>query len=287
MCKIIIPPIKIQGIKTKIIPQIYENVKKYGIHGTYYEPFMGSGIVGFNLKPARAVFADSNPHIINFYNAIKQETITREIARDFLLQTGEELRKNGVEYYLEVRSRFNKEGSSLDFLFLNRSCFNGLMRFNSKGEFNVPYCKKDNRFAVPYVTKIVNQIDNVAKIIKNNDYFFVNTDYREILIGIREGDFIYLDPPYIDRHSDYYNAWKEEDEEFLYNFLQRTSISFILSTWDSSSYRSNPYAMKWWKKFNYMSISHFYHVGAREENRKQIIELLVSNKELSGNEKKQ
>ncbi len=69
--KIFVPPLKIQGIKTKLVPLIRENVilDKETI---WYEPFMGSGVVGFNVEPERAVFADVNPHIINFYNRIKR-----------------------------------------------------------------------------------------------------------------------------------------------------------------------------------------------------------------------
>ena len=72
--KIFVPPLKIQGIKTKLVPLIRENVilDKETI---WYEPFMGSGVVGFNVEPERAVFADVNPHIINFYNRIKDITM--------------------------------------------------------------------------------------------------------------------------------------------------------------------------------------------------------------------
>lgn len=75
--KIFVPPLKIQGIKTKLVPLIRENVilDKETI---WYEPFMGSGVVGFNVEPERAVFADVNPHIINFYNRIKDGSITSD-----------------------------------------------------------------------------------------------------------------------------------------------------------------------------------------------------------------
>ena len=62
-----VPPIKIQGIKTKLVPLIRECVSLEP-HAVWYEPFMGSGVVGFNIEPRRAVFSDINPHIINFYN---------------------------------------------------------------------------------------------------------------------------------------------------------------------------------------------------------------------------
>ncbi|MBR0204582.1 MAG: DNA adenine methylase, partial [Synergistaceae bacterium] len=68
--KIFVPPIKIQGIKTKLVPLIKQNIS-LSKNTLWLEPFMGSGVVGFNVRPERAVFADINPHIINFYNAIK------------------------------------------------------------------------------------------------------------------------------------------------------------------------------------------------------------------------
>ena len=85
--KIFVPPLKIQGIKTKLVPLIRENVilDKETI---WYEPFMGSGVVGFNVEPERAVFADVNPHIINFYNRIKDGSITSGRVRAFLEAEG-------------------------------------------------------------------------------------------------------------------------------------------------------------------------------------------------------
>ena len=118
--KVYIPPIKIQGIKTKLIPLIKESVllEKDTV---WVEPFMGSGVVGFNIQPHKAIFADTNPHIINFYNGIKEKSIDSYIVRNFLEIEGKKLEKKDDEYYYEVRERFNKHHSSLDFLFLNRS----------------------------------------------------------------------------------------------------------------------------------------------------------------------
>ena len=127
--KIFVPPLKIQGIKTKLVPLIRENVilDKETI---WYEPFMGSGVVGFNVEPERAVFADVNPHIINFYNRIKDGSITSGKVRAFLEAEGKKLENGDADYYYEVRDRFNQHHEPLDFLFLNRACFNGMMRFN-------------------------------------------------------------------------------------------------------------------------------------------------------------
>ena len=83
----------------------------------WIEPFMGSGVVGFNLAPAKAIFSDKNPHIINFYNSIKNKTINSKIVKEFLKTEGEKLSKIGSEYYYQVRDRFNEKTDSLDFLF--------------------------------------------------------------------------------------------------------------------------------------------------------------------------
>lgn len=87
MDKVFVPPIKIQGIKTKLIPLIcdYVDINK---NTTWIEPFMGSGVVGFNVAPQKAIFADLNPHVINFYKAIQSQAITSRIARQFLEEEG-------------------------------------------------------------------------------------------------------------------------------------------------------------------------------------------------------
>lgn len=275
--KVLVPPLKIQGIKTKLVWQIRKNIIWDNNNGIYFEPFMGSGVVGFNIAPSRAIFSDSNPHIIAFYQAIQKGIINKDSTKKYLQYEGEKLKEQGQEHYLKIRERFNKEHNPFDFLFLNRSCFNGLMRFNSKGGFNVPYCKKDRRFSKSYITKIANQVDWVARVIRNNKYDFKNCDFTEAISEAKEGDFIYCDPPYIDRYSDYFNTWNEEKEKELYRILSNTKIYFMLSTWHSNQYRENKYITMLWNKFHNDIIEHFYHLGASENNRNAIKEALVKN----------
>lgn len=270
----IVPPIKCQGIKSKLVPSISKLIPKYKI---WYEPFMGSGVVGFNIQPKIAVFSDTNPHLINFYNDIKNNKINNKIARDFLEYESEKLLQYGEEHYLENRKKFNETPNSLLFLFLNRSCFNGLMRFNSKGGFNVPFCKKNNRFSKSYITKIVNQISNVQNIIAENDYIFECCDFKSIIRKATYDDFIYCDPPYIDRHSDYFNKWTEAEEKELFFELKQTKSKFILSTWNFNNYRKNIYIDKFWRNFNIVNIPHFYFLGGKEVNRNIMTESLVVN----------
>ena len=167
----IIPPIKCQGIKTKLTEWIKNKLPE--TYNIWYEPFMGSGVVGFNIKPNKAVFCDTNPYIINFYNDIKTGVVTSDKMKLFLISESIKLNKYSDDYYMEVRARFNKNPNSYDFIFLNRSCFNGMMRFNSRGNFNVPFCKKNNRFSKSYITKIINQIKNIETLLETYDYKFM------------------------------------------------------------------------------------------------------------------
>jgi DNA adenine methylase len=271
-----VPPLKCQGIKTKLVDWIKDHAILES-DSMWLEPFMGSGVVGFNVRPNRATFSDVNPHIINFYNAIKSGEITSSIAKEFLEKEGAILQKKGQEHYYEVRERFNKKPSSLDMLFLNRSCFNGVMRFNKKGEFNVPFGHKPERFAKAYVTKIVNQIKYVSQAVSQYDWKFVTSDFKKIITSASQSDFIYCDPPYAGRHVDYFNSWSENDEQELYELLVKTPANFILSTWHSNEHRNNLAIEKYTSKFTVLTREHYYHVGASEKNRKPMLEAIVLN----------
>ena len=280
--KIFVPPIKIQGIKTKLVPLIKESVildKKT----TWVEPFMGSGIVGFNINPQHAIFADTNYHIINFYQQIKDKIITSYSVREYLEYEGNLLLKNGESYYYKIRDRFNEAHNSLDFLFLNRSCFNGMIRFNKDHKFNVPYNHKPQRFAKAYVTKIVNQVKHIEKVMQEKDWIFICQSFEKTISEIPKSSFIYCDPPYIGRHVDYYDSWDEESEIILRNSLLNSGCKFMLSTWDCNEYRKNEYIDKLWGFCNKINKEHFYHVGAKETNRKPMIEALLTNYSINSN----
>lgn len=274
--RVAVPPLKCQGIKTRLAEWIHDHVS-LSPDGTWIEPFMGSGVVGFNIRPQKAIFADINPHIINLYNAIKSGQITPGIAKEFLTSEGNILREKGEAHYYEIRERFNKNGDPLDLLFLNRSSFNGVMRFNKSGKFNVPFGHKPGRFAQAYVTKITNQIKQVSQALSLYDWQFICADFRQVLAFAAEKDMIYCDPPYIGRHTDYFNSWTEKDEQDLYDLLAQTPAKFILSTWHSNRYRQNPALEKYSQKFIVFTREHFYHVGASEANRNPMLEALVLN----------
>lgn len=274
--KVFVPPIKIQGIKTKLIPLIRENVV-LDSKSVWFEPFMGSGVVGFNIEPHRAVFADSNPHIIAFYNQIKDGKITHRIVRSFLEEEGKKLEKGDADYYYFVRNRFNQEHNPLDFLFLNRSCFNGMIRFNKYYDYNVPYGHKPQRFSKAYITKIVNQVTYVESLLARHSWEFICQPFENTIKMASDNDFIYCDPPYIGRHVDYYDSWDEDSEIRLHHALSASKAHFMLSTWHHNDYRSNEYIDKIWKDCSVVTQEHFYHVGAQEKNRNPVVEALLMN----------
>lgn len=274
--KVHIPPIKSQGIKTKLVPWI-EKVIPEDFTGLWVEPFMGTGVVGFNLAPQNALLCDTNPHLINFYQAIADNKITPEIVRDFLNKEGCLLLEKGESHYYAIRQRFNQTQQPLDFLFLNRAGFNGMIRFNRKGEFNIPFCRKPQRFAQAYVTKIVNQMAYVSQLLKLKNFQFKCQTFETTLATVEKDAIVYCDPPYIARHADYYNSWNNNNEKSLYQHLKTLPNPFILSTWHHNDFRHNEYINTYWHHFNILTREHFYHVGAKEKNRNSITEAIVTN----------
>jgi len=277
--KIFTPPIKSQGIKTKLVDWISSNTSDIS-YDRWVEPFMGTGVVAFNVRPKNALLCDSNPHIIKFYNAVKNKDITPKDVRRYLTEEGLKLFESDGQYYYELRNRFNEKGNSLDFLFLSRSCFNGMMRFNKKGGFNVPFCKKPGRFAQALVTKITNQVENISQIIENGNYTFKLQNFQNTLSESNSDDLVYCDPPYIGRHVDYFDSWSEGDEMELNEGLTNSKAKFILSTWLSNTYRTNEYIFSIWADNYIATKEHFYHVGGKESNRNAVYEALLSNVEL-------
>lgn len=282
----IIPPIKSQGIKTKLIPWINDLILTSGIslNTRWIEPFFGTGVVGFN-SPVNGIHivGDTNPHIINFYHQLQSGEITPYTMRTYLERESKLLEiadEDGYAHYRLVRNRFNREHSPYDFIFLSRAGFNGMMRFNKSGDWNIPFCKKPGRFAPAYITKICNQIRSVAQIIRKKEWEFNNAPFLETIAQAGEGDIIYCDPPYYGRYVDYYNGWTEKDEEELFYALSQTRAKFILSTWHHNDYRPNEMIKRFWQRFNVVTKEHFYHNGGKIENRHSMVEAMVFNFDL-------
>lgn len=277
--KVKVPPLKTQGIKTKLVPFILKSIKwEEKTTGRWIEPFLGSGVVLFNYQPQRALIADNNVHIINLFKEIQSGTINSTNLRKFLMVEGQKLEEKGQTYYYDVRRRFNTSPNSFDFVFLNRACFNGVMRFNQKGGFNVPFCKKDERFRQAYITKICNQVDFVSEVMKGKDWEFVISDWKDTLAQAKPEDFVYLDPPYIGRHTDYFNKWDDYNATDLAETVKKLPCGFAYSMWKSNDYRENEHIEQHFNGFTCLTYNHFYHVGATENLRNSVVEALIVNR---------
>lgn len=273
------PPIKTQGIKTKIVPLIARSINWDG-SGRWIEPFLGSGAVAFNVAPQRALLADTNQHMIRLHQAIQSGEMTQYTVRAYLETEGAMLEK-GEEHYYTVRARFNEEGSPFDFLFLSRSCFNGVMRFNKKGGFNVPFCRKPERFRPALITKICNQVEWAAGQMKGKGWEFVCQDWRATLAAAAPGDMVYADPPYVGRHTDYYNQFDDQESDDLAKALLALPCGYALSNWVENKYRRNEYVDRWFTGEEWRTMSHFYHVGSSEELRNEMTEVVILSKDVA------
>ena len=274
--KIRVPPIKTQGIKTKLMPFIRDTITLRKTD-RLVDPFVGSGVVPLNLSKHQTLIGDINPHIISLYMDIQQGRITSYIVRDFLNREGAKLLQCGESHYYEIRDRFNSNHEPLDFLFLNRAGFNGLVRFNRKGKYNVPFCRKPQRFSKSYITKITNQVSWVGSVIRDNVGWNITcAHWRDTVDSIGKNDILYLDPPYNGRHANYYDMWSQGDMDELADFLHGTGCRFALSLWLKNRYRMNE-DIKLFEGFTVKTFEHFYHIGSTENLRNSVTEALITN----------
>jgi DNA adenine methylase len=153
----------------------------------YHEPFLGAASLFLALRPSRAKLSDSNPHLMDAYRLIC--TRTDEVARQFSRLSKQDCSR----FYYLIRREYNharfSAAQAARFLYLNRTCFNGIFRVNKRGEFNVPYGHK----ARPWFPSRV-QLRAFAEVMRTAGLF--NEDYRRALRRAKKGDFVYLDPPY-------------------------------------------------------------------------------------------
>ncbi|MBP0012615.1 MAG: DNA adenine methylase [Roseofilum sp. SBFL] len=185
------PFLKWAGGKRQLMPVIKKYIpQKYT---QYYEPFVGAGAVLFSLQPEKTVINDTNKELMNCYNVIKEHP-------DELLDLCQEHeRNNSKDYYYTLRSQdrhstFKKLSSvkrAARLIYLNKTCFNGLFRVNSKGQFNVPYGNPIN----PVIADR-SIIKAVSNFLNQRSVRICEGDFEDSVSTARQGDFVYFDPPY-------------------------------------------------------------------------------------------
>lgn len=228
---VISPFLKWVGGKRQLMPAIKELIPLN--YSMYYEPFVGGGAVLFNLQPKKAVINDFNEELINVYRVIKNQP--EELISDLRIH------KNEPEYYYALRAVDREENyknlseikRASRVIYLNKTCYNGLYRVNSSGQFNTPFGKYKN-------PNIINEkaIKAVSQYLNSNEITILNKDFEEVVLRAAEGSFVYFDPPYhpISKSSSftaYVQGGFDIDEQIrlrdLCHRLNERGIKFLLS----------------------------------------------------------
>lgn len=210
------PLVKYRGGKSKEIPHLIKHIPQFT--GRYIEPFFGGGALYFHLEPKNAIINDINSKLISFYLGVKDnfELLKSELSEIENLYAihrkkfeelkskspNERVNDENEPLYYQIRDMFNdltekKYSEALIYFFINKTAYSGMIRYNSKGEFNVPYGRYAN-LNTSLVTKAHHNLLNRTEIY--------NLDYSEIFSMAEKDDFMFLDPPYDCVFSDYGNV---------------------------------------------------------------------------------
>ncbi|EOZ1453382.1 DNA adenine methylase [Enterobacter bugandensis] len=189
-------PLKWVGSKVRIMPQLRDHLPE---GKRLVEPFAGSCAVMMNTDYDEYLIADLNPDLVNLYKVMTYYTDTFLNELDLMFSAGAlgDLESRAV-YYYAIREAFNLSGKALGsesveaavrFMYLNRHGFNGLCRYNRRGQFNVPFGKyKKNYFPLKEVRAFAEKAKRAT---------FITAHYSETLALVRAGDVVYCDPPYL------------------------------------------------------------------------------------------
>lgn len=227
------PVIKWAGGKAQLLEHIRSMQPKD--YNNYYEPFLGGGAVLFGLAPQKAIVNDINPELINMYLKIKN--VPNEVVSALtLLDKEHESAVDANAYYYSIRERFNQNlGSNSSeqaarLIYINKHCFNGLYRVNSKGFFNVPF---NNKVKGDSFDK-----DNIIEISAylNNVHILVG-DFESALEAVRQGDFVFFDSPYVPLNPTSFTDYTKEGFDYedhvrlaeLYKKLSKQGVYCMLT----------------------------------------------------------
>ena len=270
------PFVKWAGGKRQIMPEIKKYVPEN--YDTFYEPFVGGGAVFFELAPRKAVLNDYNSELMNVFECIKDEVKFDKMCKE--LNKHEML--HSKEHYENVRKvdrdkiEYNKLADykkAARTIYLNKACFNGLYRVNSKNEFNVPFGKKEK------VNTYEGQNLGVVHCILNfNDIKLLSTDFEEAVKDAKKGDFVYLDPPY-DSDTSTFNDYTEngfnKDEQrrlaLLFKELSDRGCYVMLSN------HNTILVNELYKDYNIHIIEAKRNINANGKKRGKVEEVIVTN----------
>lgn len=276
-----VPIVKWVGGKRQLQAHILPLLKR-GIDGTsnkYFEPFLGGGAMFFALEPSKSVLADVNIGLINLYRSIRTNL------PEFLAKMSEiENQYNNLassdqeKMFYSIREIYNAEKRSgveqaLNFLFLNKSCFNGTYRENQKGEFNVPFGKKQK-------ISLGNEKNLTSASISLSKTELHISSFENTVRTSVKNDLVYFDPPYIplsatSAFTSYAAKGFGISEQFelrdTFIRLDKKGVKVALSN------SSAPLVRELYADFNITELSASRNISASSSGRTPVTELLVTN----------
>lgn len=187
----------------------------------YYEPFLGSGSVLGALVPRKAVCGDVCKPLIQLWKTIQidPDSVIREYEKRW-----DKLQETKHYFFYKIRDNFNKTKSPHDFLFLTRTCVNGLIRFNNKGEFNNSFHHSRKGIHPSRLKRIISLWSSIIK-----EYNFHEEVYYDLTKNAENADFIYLDPPYLNTRGRYFGCIDYDKFIKYLEILNKKGIKYALS----------------------------------------------------------
>lgn len=215
--------LKWAGSKYRLLPQLLPILDKLvdpELNQVFVEPFVGAGNVSLNFNKLNSfILSDSSLLLMHMYYYIKSDPnlFIKNSMKYF------EIESNDVDYFKSIVKKFNNESDMSKkiemFIYLNRNCFNGLMRFNSLGNFNTPF----GRYKTPKFPK--DEIMNMHSFLTKNEVQLINRDYKVVLENCMFGDLVYCDPPYLNTFSLYdKHAFNYENHKELAELIQKIAL---------------------------------------------------------------
>lgn len=278
--KLVMPVLKWVGGKRQLLPEIKKYMPTINKNTTYYEPFVGGGAVLFEIQPEKAIINDVNHDLIDVYKVIKDnvEELIKELKKEKYANTSEAF------YDIRELDRLPKYNNltgiekAARILYLNKTCYNGLYRVNSIGEFNTPFGRYKN-------PNIVNEVGlrAVSKYFNEADITFLSGDFESTVKGIKKGSVVYFDPPYapVSKTSNFtgYNesGFGEEEQKRLKRLCDRLTdkkVNILLSNSDCEFIRE---LYRDSEKYQIILVKAKRAINSNGNSRGEIGEVLIKN----------
>ncbi len=271
------PFVKWAGGKTQILEELKASMPSK--FNTYFEPFVGGGAFLFDIKPKNAVINDFNSELITVYNIFKDKKEFNKMIK----KLDEHELNHSEKYYLKIREMDRKDNYNklpkyeigARMIYLNKSCFNGLYRVNSKGYFNVPSGKREK-----VNTYDLANLKALYSYFNSNNVEILNGDFSLIEDKVKKGDFIYFDPPY-DSYPDKTgftaytkNSFDDKEQTRLRDLYKRLSDK---GAYVMLSNHNTPLINELFKDFNIRVIKAKRMINSKASGRVPVEEVIITN----------